>query len=125
LRGLHFHHRQVDYWYVYHGRIRAGLADLRPASPTYRAWQTIEMGEENEVGLFIPTGVAHGFLTLTDAILAYIVDRYYDDGIDENGVAWDDPDIGLEWGVSSPVLSGRDATNPYLREIPAEKLPRM
>lgn len=124
LRGLHFHHRQVDYWYVFRGRIRAGLADLRPSSPTYKAWETLEMGEENEIGLFIPTGVAHGFISLTDATLAYIVDRYYDGGVDENGVAWDDPDIGVEWGVAAPVLSGRDASNPLLRDIPEDQLPR-
>ncbi len=121
LRGLHYHFQQVDYWYVVNGRIRVGLCDLRPGSPTYRAPQTIEMGAENQLGLFIPTGVAHGFVALTDATLIYLVDNYYD-GADEYGVAWNDPEIGLSWGVESPLLSARDAANPRLKEIPPSKL---
>ncbi len=123
LRGLHYHFQQVDYWYVVNGRIRVGLCDLRPSSPTYRASQTIEMGGENQLGLFIPTGVAHGFVALTETTLIYLVDNYYD-GADEHGVAWNDPEIGLTWGVESPLLSGRDAANPRLKEIPPSKLPQ-
>jgi dTDP-4-dehydrorhamnose 3,5-epimerase len=123
LRGLHYHFQQVDYWYVVNGRIRVGLCDLRSISPTYRASQTIEMGGENQLGLFIPTGVAHGFVALTDATLIYLVDNYYD-GADEYGVAWNDPEIGLSWGVESPLLSARDAANPRLNEIPPSKLPQ-
>lgn len=123
LRGLHYHFKQVDYWYVVNGKIRAGLFDMRPHSPTYGATQTIEMGEENQLGLFIPIGVAHGFVTLTDATLTYIVDNYYD-SYDEFGVAWNDPEVGLAWGVESPVVSGRDAANPLWKDIPREKVPR-
>ncbi|MDM8529399.1 dTDP-4-dehydrorhamnose 3,5-epimerase [Anaerolineales bacterium HSG24] len=122
LRGLHYHFKQVDYWYVVKGKIRAGLADLRPNSPTYKASQVIEMGEENQVGLFIPVGVAHGFVALTDITLTYIVDNYYDGG-DEFGVAWNDPEVGPDWGVPEPLVSGRDAGNPFLKDIPADKLP--
>lgn len=123
LRGLHYHFKQVDYWYVVNGQIRAGLVDLRPNSPTYRASQTIEMGGDNQIGVFIPVGVAHGFVSLTDVTLTYIVDNYYD-GADEFGVAWNDPDVGPAWGVEEPILSGRDAGNPFLKDIPAENLPR-
>jgi dTDP-4-dehydrorhamnose 3,5-epimerase len=123
LRGLHYHHHQVDYWMVLRGHIRVGLVDLRPASSTYRQAQTLEMGEEKPVGLLIPVGVAHGFLTLTDATLLYMVDNYYD-GNDENGVAWDDPVLALEWGITTePILSERDRQNPHLKDIPAAKLP--
>jgi dTDP-4-dehydrorhamnose 3,5-epimerase len=121
LRGLHYHHHQVDYWYVQSGRIRAALYDLRPSSPTYRAAQTLEMDDQS--GLFIPIGVAHGFLALTDATLTYVVDNYYD-GRDEFGVAWNDPDLGLDWGTSTPIISPRDQANPRLRDIPAATLPR-
>ncbi|MCA9996887.1 MAG: dTDP-4-dehydrorhamnose 3,5-epimerase family protein [Anaerolineales bacterium] len=124
LRGLHFHHKQVDYWYVLAGRIRAGLVDLRPHSPTYRATQTVEMGEENNVGLFIPLGVAHGFVALTAVTLTYIVDNYYD-GNDEFGIAWNDPALNLDWQITTPpILSGRDAANPLLADIPPNSLPR-
>lgn len=122
LRGLHYHFRQVDYWYLVAGKIRAGLCDLRRGSPTYGAAQMIEMDADNPTGIFIPIGVAHGFLTLTEATLTYVVDNYYD-GDDEHGVAWNDPDIGLPWGVERPLISPRDAANPFLKDIPPGKLP--
>lgn len=125
LRGLHYHFHQVDYWYVQTGKIRAGLADLRPSSPTYLATQIIEMGGDNQIGLFIPIGVAHGFLALTDAIHTYIVDNYYDGGQDEFGIAWNDPDLGLNWDLAAtPLLSARDAANKRLRDIPENELPK-
>ena len=122
LRGLHFHHRQVDYWFAPSGTIRVGLCDLRRNSPTYRVVQTLEIGERNFSGVYIPVGVAHGFVALTDAILTYLVDNYYD-GTDEHGVAWNDPHISLPWGIASPKVSPRDAQNPFLQDIPPEKLP--
>jgi dTDP-4-dehydrorhamnose 3,5-epimerase len=122
LRGLHYHFHQVDYWYVAQGRIRVGLADLRKDSPTFGASETVEMGEQNEYGLYIPSGVAHGFYALTDATLIYLVDNYYDGG-DEFGVAWDDPDLAVPWNVRAPILSARDRANPRLQEIPVEQRP--
>ncbi|MBE2222971.1 MAG: dTDP-4-dehydrorhamnose 3,5-epimerase family protein [Anaerolineae bacterium] len=124
LRGLHYHHNQVDYWYVVKGAIRVGLADIRPSSPTFKQTQTIEMSEENNIGLFIPCGVAHGFVTLTPATHTYIVDGYYNGGADENGVAWNDPDLNVAWGVENPIVSDRDAANPFLRDIAPENLPK-
>lgn len=123
LRGLHFHHHQVDYWYVPRGTIRVGLCDLRPSSPTFMATQTLEIGDDNQVGVFIPVGVAHGFFALTDATLTYLVDNYYD-GDDEHGVAWNDPDLGVAWGAENPLLSPRDAQNPRWGNIPTEKRPK-
>ncbi len=123
LRGLHYHFYQVDYWTVMSGKIRAALYDLRPGSPTQGAAQTVEMGGENLVGLYIPIGVAHGFVSLTDAVLVYIVDNYYTGG-DEYGVAWNDPALGVNWGVESPIVSGRDSSNPLLKDIPAKNLPK-
>jgi dTDP-4-dehydrorhamnose 3,5-epimerase len=124
LRGLHYHFNQVDYWYLFSGRVRVGLADLRPDSPGYRRTETIEFDAADNRGLFIPVGVAHGFLALTDAILFYIVDNYYDGG-DEFGLAWNDPDIVVRWQPeSAPLISGRDAANPRFADIPADKRPR-
>jgi dTDP-4-dehydrorhamnose 3,5-epimerase len=120
LRGLHFHYRQVDYWYVVNGRLRVGMVDLRPQSPTYLATQTIAMGQDDNLGLFIPIGVAHGFVALTDVTLTYIVDNYYNGGQDENGVLWNDPDLNLDWGITDPIVSPRDAANPRLRDILAD-----
>ena len=123
LRGLHYHHHQVDYWYVVSGSLRAGLVDIRPASPTYLKTQIIEMGDDNQKGLFIPSGVAHGFVALSDVSLTYIVDNYFDAGRDEYGVAWNDQAFNLYWGIVSPMISERDQTNPLLVEIPIENLP--
>ena len=122
LRGLHYHHHQVDYWYVVEGTIRAGLADVRPNSPTYLAAEIIELSETSGLGLFIPVGVAHGFVALTEAKLLYIVDNYYD-GSDEYGIAWNDPQINLNWDVEHPTLADRDSNNPLLREIPDADFP--
>lgn len=124
LRGLHYHHHQIDYWYVTRGTVRVGMVDLRPSSMTYMATHVLELGEANNAGLFIPVGVAHGFYTLTDATLTYLVNNYYDGGGDEHGVAWNDPDIGIGWGVNDPLISPRDASNPLLRDIARDKLPR-
>ncbi|UCC62390.1 MAG: dTDP-4-dehydrorhamnose 3,5-epimerase family protein, partial [Anaerolineae bacterium] len=83
---------------------------------------TLEIGEANLIGIYVPIGIAHGFVALSEAILTYLVDNYYD-GTDEHGVAWNDPDIDLPWGVANPRLSPRDAQNPFLRDIPLENLP--
>ena len=123
LRGLHYHHHQVDYWYVPKGLLRVGMVDLRPSSPTYLQTETIEMGDGHDIGLFIPVGVAHGFVALTNVTLTYIVDNYYNGGADENGVAWNDPALGLDWGVEAPLVSQRDQENLLLKDIPADNLP--
>lgn len=122
LRGLHYHFHQVDYWYAAKGRIRVGLADLRRSSPTFGASEVIEIGEDHQIGVFIPCGVAHGFYALTDATLTYIVDNYYN-GADEFGVAWDDPFFHVAWNASQPILSQRDQLNPRFGEIPTQNLP--
>ena len=75
-------------------------------------------------GLLIPPGVAHGYLSLTDITLIYVVDQYYDGGADEFGVAWDDSTLGLNWDcISQPLVSERDAGNPLLADIAPEFLP--
>jgi dTDP-4-dehydrorhamnose 3,5-epimerase len=123
LRGLHFHRRQIDYWYVASGRIRVGLVDLREGSPTQGAREVLEMSETEPIALFIPVGVGHGYLSLVPSTLVYLVDRGYDPN-DEFGVAWDDPALGILWEAESPVLSPRDRNNPRLEEIPASDRPR-
>ncbi len=123
LRGLHYHLKQADLWTVPVGRVRAALYDFRPGSPSKGVSQLVDMGRDNSVGLYIPKGVAHGFYALEDSYMSYLVDEYYD-GADEMGILWNDPALGLDWGVSSPILSDRDASNPPLSAIPREKFPR-
>jgi dTDP-4-dehydrorhamnose 3,5-epimerase len=115
--GLHYHLHQADYWYVPRGRAMVVLHDLREGSPTEGATLTMEIGERHQRGVYIPPGVAHGFAALTDVTITYLVDQYYSPD-DELGVAWDDPDIAADWGVTDPVLSGRDQSNPRRRDLP-------
>ncbi len=121
--GLHYHLHQADYWYVLRGRARVVLHDLREGSPTDGATEVLELSGEEDRGLFIPPGVAHGFAALTDLLLWYQVDGYYNPG-DELGLAWDDPAVGADWGVADPVLSGRDRENPCRADIPPARRPQ-
>jgi len=114
--GLHYHLHQADYWTVPRGKARVVLHDLRQGSPTDKATLGIEVDADNALGVFIPPGVAHGFATLTDLTIAYMVDSYYNPA-DELGVAWDDPEVGANWGVDSPVLSSRDKANPLRADL--------
>ena len=72
--------------------------------------------------MFIPPGVAHGFAALTDMTMTYLVDGYYNPA-DELGVAWDDPAIAADWGVTEPVLSDRDRTNPRRADLDPGRRP--
>jgi dTDP-4-dehydrorhamnose 3,5-epimerase len=123
LRGLHFHRRQADYWCVLTGTAFVGLYDLRPGSPTEGAKSEVRMAADlGRSGLYIPKGVAHGFLAETDLMLVYLVDRTFD-GEDELGVAWNDPDVGIGWPVGEPVLSDRDRANPPLAVVAGDAPP--
>jgi dTDP-4-dehydrorhamnose 3,5-epimerase len=120
--GLHYHLHQADYWLVPRGRARVVLHDLRVASPTERATLVLEIGEQDSRGVWIPPGVAHGFAALTDLSVTYQVDSYYNPE-DELGVAWDDPEIAVDWGVADPIVSKRDQANPRRAELPANRTP--
>lgn len=121
--GLHYHLHQADYWYVLRGRARVVLHDLRSGSPTDGSTLVRELTEETDQGLFIPPGVAHGFSALRDLLLVYMVDSYYNPA-DELGLAWDDPEVGADWGVADPVLSDRDRANPRRSDLPEGLRPR-
>ena len=120
--GLHFHLHQADYWYALRGRVRVVLHDLRVGSRTDGATEVIELDGDVDQGVYIPPGVAHGFSSLTDILLTYLVDNYYDDS-DEHGLAWDDPAVGADWGVTDPILSKRDQSNPGATTSPTTSGP--
>ncbi len=126
LRGLHYQvrHQQGKLVSVIAGRVFDVAVDVRPGSPTFAQWVGVEMDGDLPRQLWIPPGFAHGYLVLSDeARLIYKVTDVYSPPHDR-AVAWDDPDIGIEWplGGAEPVLSDRDAAAPRLRdaELPAQ-----
>ena len=124
LRGLHFQTRpgQAKLVRCLRGRIWDVAGDLRRASPTYRRWEGYELDDERHRQLFVPAGFGHGFCVLSEqADVAYKLSSYYDPAT-EAGIAWDDPEVGVEWPVSDPTLSERDLAAPRLAEI-ADSLP--
>jgi len=116
LRGMHFHNRQYDLWYPCTGHIRAAFADVRVGSATFGLTDLLELRGEGSCAILIPPGVAHGYLAVERSCLVYVVDRYFD-GSDEYGIAWDDPDLGIDWGCPSPILSERDRGNQSFRSL--------
>ena len=122
LVGLHYHLHQADYWYVPFGHARVVLHDLREGGPTDGATLELDLTGENHHGVFIPPGVAHGFAAVSDMVITYLVDGYYNPA-DELGVMWNDPAVGADWGVADPILSERDQANPTRAAIPAGRRP--
>jgi dTDP-4-dehydrorhamnose 3,5-epimerase len=122
--GLHYHLHQADYWLCPRGVANVVLHDLRQGSPTEGTTETLQISESDSRGVFIPPGVAHGFASLTELTLTYLVDSYYNPD-DELGVAWDDPEIAADWGVTDPILSSRDQRNPRRGDIPAALRPHV
>ncbi|MBW3548080.1 MAG: dTDP-4-dehydrorhamnose 3,5-epimerase [Actinobacteria bacterium] len=131
LVGLHYHLHQTDYWYVPAGLARVVLHDLREGSATDGATLSLDLGpgtgglSDDTVhrGVLVPPGVAHGFAALTDVTMTYLVDRYYNPA-DELGVAWDDPAVNGDWGLTEgPVLSERDQANPRRADLPPDRRP--
>ncbi len=124
LRGMHFHVGDGVAKLVRcaRGRILDVAVDLRRGSPTYGRWEAVELDEETMRELYVPVGFAHGFCVLSDvADVLYKQTAYYDPAV-ERGIAWDDPDVGIEWPlpVEQLTVSERDAQAPRLSEIGAE-----
>jgi dTDP-4-dehydrorhamnose 3,5-epimerase len=117
LRGMHFHREQADFWVLLSGKQFVALYDLRSSSATARRSAEISIDASAQMrGLYVPPGVAHGFYAETEVELLYLVDRYYT-GDDEHGFIWNDPDAGISWPNSDPILSDRDLANPPLSEV--------
>lgn len=120
LRGIHFQKgdkAQAKLVRCVRGAVLDVAVDLRHDSPTYKQWEAVVLSEENKKQLLIPRGFGHGFVTLTDEVeFLYKADNYYAPEAD-CGIRWNDPEIGVDWGVESPILSSKDEENPYLKDL--------
>ena len=120
LRGIHFQKgdkAQAKLVRCVKGAVLDVAVDLRHESPTYKQWVAVELSAENKKQLMIPRGFGHGFVTLTDEVeFLYKADNYYAPEAD-GGIRWNDPEIGVDWGVENPILSAKDEKNPFLHEL--------
>jgi dTDP-4-dehydrorhamnose 3,5-epimerase len=125
VRGLHFQHpprAEKKLVHCLRGEVFDVAVDLRRGSPTYGQWEGYVLDDETHRQLFVPAGFGHGFAVLSEiADVAYLLSSVYDPDT-EAGIAWDDPDVGVEWPVSDPLLSERDKSAPRLAEV-ADSLP--
>jgi dTDP-4-dehydrorhamnose 3,5-epimerase len=122
VRGMHFHIGPGVAKLVRcaRGRIVDINVDLRQGSPTYKQWEAVELDDESMRELYVPVGFAHGFCVLSDvADVLYKQTAYYDPAV-ERGIAWDDPEIGIEWPLplEELIVSERDKQAPKLAELP-------
>lgn len=120
LRGIHFQKgdkAQAKLVRCVKGAVLDVAVDLRHDSPTYKQWVAVELSQENKKQLLIPRGFGHGFVTLTDEVeFLYKADNYYAPEAD-GGIRWNDPEIGVDWGVENPILSAKDGKNPLLKDV--------
>lgn len=118
VRGMHFQTPPADHVkmvYVSHGRIMDAVVDIRKGSATYGKCFTIELDDKQGKYLYIPKGLAHGFVSLADETIVNYAqtscyDRDHDCGVDSMSV-------GVDWGVADPIRSGRDLTFPALENF--------
>lgn len=119
LRGIHFQlapKAQTKLVRCTRGEVLDVAVDLRRDSETYKKWFSVRLSEENKKQLLIPKGFGHGFLTLTEnSELQYKVDEFYSREHDRS-IRFDDPDIGIDWGTYTPILSQKDMEAPFLGE---------
>ncbi len=123
LRGLHCQTEpkaQSKLLTCLRGAILDVAVDIRKGSPTYMKWTAVELSGENKRMFFIPKGCLHGFVTLTpDVEVSYKVDEYYSPENDRS-IRFDDPSIGVDWGVENPILSAKDENAPLLADSDVE-----
>lgn len=126
LRGLHLQnpYGQGKLVHVLEGEVFDVAVDVRVGSPTFGRWVSEHLSGDNHRQLYIPTGFAHGFCVVSPyALVAYKVTELYHPET-EFSIAWNDPDIGVDWPTTSPQLSTKDATAPRLRDVAQERLPK-
>ena len=120
LRGLHFQKDPASQGKLVRcvaGEVFDVAVDIRRSSPTYRSWVSAVLSSRSRQMVWIPSGFAHGFLTLTDsAEVAYKLTSEFDSSLDRV-VRWDDPSIAIKWPIDNPILSPKDANAPLLDDV--------
>ena len=120
LRGLHFQtkHAQGKLVRVVRGEVFDVAVDIRKDSPTYGQWEGVILSEENKTQFWIPPGLAHGFVVLSDiADFEYKCTDYYTPGF-EGCLAWNDPNVGIQWPIEYiPLLSEKDSKGKLLEQL--------
>ena len=115
LRGLHFQaapHAETKLVRCVKGAVFDISVDMRPDSPTYHAWFGVELSEQNQKAVYIPPGIAHGYLTLTDDVSFYymVSESYHPES--ERGVRWDDPALGITLPITPTIITKKDQSWP-------------
>jgi len=125
LRGLHYQlrHPQAKLCRVIRGEVLDVAVVIRRGSHTFGKWVSAVLSAENRHQIYVPAGFAHGFVVLSEeAEFLYKCSDFYDPA-DERGVHWADPDLKIDWRISHPILSDKDARHPRLAEISPDQLP--
>jgi dTDP-4-dehydrorhamnose 3,5-epimerase len=126
LRGLHYqlHHPQAKLCRVVEGEALDVAVDIRIGSPRFGKWGTVLLSAKDQNQIYIPGGFAHGFVALTEIVhFLYKCSDFYDP-VDEHGILWNDPALGIPWNVVYPIVSEKDSKLPKLADVPRELLPR-
>lgn len=121
VRGLHFQNApfaQAKLVRVISGKVLDVAVDLRKGSPTFgKHFSTVLDAEKNNL-LYVPVGFGHGFSVLEDSVFVYKCSNYYNKQA-EGGILWNDPKLGIDWGVEEPIISDKDKVWPTLEEFKA------
>jgi dTDP-4-dehydrorhamnose 3,5-epimerase len=119
LRGLHAQRRRPQGKLVraVDGEMFDVAVDIRRGSPTFGRWVGVRLSGENFRQLYVPPGFAHGFCVLSEVVnVEYKCTDFYD-AADEIGLAWNDPDVGIEWPIRDPMVSDKDRHLPVLKNL--------
>ena len=125
LRGLHYQIRnpQAKLCRVIQGEVLDVVVDIRRGSPYFGKWESSVLSEHNKRQMYVPPGFAHGYVVLSEtAEFLYKCSEFYQPDFDR-GVAWNDPEIGIPWGIETPILSAKDRLNPTLAHLATAELP--
>ena len=122
IRGLHFQNPpcgQGKLVRVVKGKVLDVAVDIRKGSPTYGKYQMLELSEYNGLQFWIPEGFAHGYVSIEESIFLYKCTNFYAPGYDGT-IKWDDPDIGIDWGITNPIVSEKDNIGQSFKDFKSE-----